>query len=153
MKNHRSYFLARHIADFLYTEIIDIISEQRMFSYFREPLVIPIPINKKRMQERGFNQTHIYTKFLSKKLQARYSPDILKRKPSPQKQALVHNKHARFENVKNCFYISQKNLSFVRGKDIIIVDDVMTTGATLNEAEKTLKRAGARNIIAITLAH
>lgn len=153
MKNYRSYFLAKHIGDHLYKNSISVIGEHHMFSYFTNPIVIPMPISKKRFRERGFNQTHIYTKQFAKRLGAEYHAHILKRKVSQHKQALIQNKQNRFENVKNCFYIITKKLPLIEGRDIIIVDDLITTGATLNEARKTLEKGGARKIIAITIAH
>ena len=65
----------------------------------------------------------------------------------------LHNRFRkrRLNNLKDCFFI--KNPGLVKGRNIIIFDDVVTTGATIKEARKTLKSAGAKKVIAFTLAH
>ena len=64
---------------------------------------------------------------------------------------ITSSKEKRFENVKNSFDI--KNPEKIKGKNVILFDDVLTSGATLNEAKKVLKKAGAKKIIFMVLAH
>jgi len=107
-------------------------------------LTIPLPLSSKRLRERGFNQSFLITwGFLGKKP----SGKILKRIVHTKPQTELSQKE-RWKNVKNAFLASKT----VKDKSILVIDDVMTTGATLNEAAKALKKEGARKVYVITLA-
>lgn len=120
-------------------------------------LILPIPLTKKRLRERGFNQSELIAKYLSDKINAkngrmsvRVALDVLYKIKDTPSQVSVKDKEERLLNLKNSFGV--KNPESAAGKKIIIVDDVTTTGATLKEAEKTLKEAGAKKIIAMVAA-
>jgi len=107
-------------------------------------LTIPLPLSLKRLRERGFNQSFLITwGFLGK----RPSEKILKRIVHTKPQAELSQKE-RWKNVKNAFLASD----VVKGKSILVIDDVMTTGATLNEAAKALKNKGANKVYVVALA-
>ena len=133
--------------------IIDYLSDQQELSYFKKPLVIPVPISMKRLGERGFNQTHLLAKYLAKNINSKYRKNIIKKHTTTKKQALIKNRIDRFNNVKNVFSVKKNKKHILQNKDIIIIDDLSTTGATLMEIKKVLKKSGARNIIAVTIAH
>lgn len=107
-------------------------------------LCIPIPLSLQRERERGFNQSLIllwgYKGFMR-------GSNKLVRIRDTQPQSKLDQK-GRFENVKNAF-ISLDNLE---GKKILLLDDIMTTGATLKEAAKALKKAGAKEVHLLVLA-
>lgn len=153
MKTHRSYFLSRSIGEQAFLCILDYIADQQSLSYFRKPIVIPIPIGKNRLSERGFNQNTLWGKKLAQKLNGTFNAHILKKSRTTKKQALISNRSERFRNVKNSFTIPKRQKRNIDQKDIILIDDLVTTGATLDEAKRVLKKAGARNIITLTLAH
>ncbi|MEI6529761.1 MAG: ComF family protein [Candidatus Falkowbacteria bacterium] len=118
-------------------------------------LIIPIPLSKKRLRWRGFNQAEIlarefctYYKILNNELFDCELNLDLKRQKHRSPQANL-NEAERLINIKSAFAWKGKNLS---GQNIILIDDVTTTGATLNEAAKTLRTAGANKVYALVLA-
>jgi len=113
-------------------------------------LIIPLPLTKARFKERGFNQAEI----LAINFCEEFSYQLflgLKRKGRKKHQAKLSEKQ-RLKNVSGQFFISEKDRVFLLGRDIILIDDVITTGATLNEAAKILKEAGAKEVFALVLA-
>lgn len=110
-------------------------------------LIVPVPLTKKRLTERGFNQSLLLAKALSDFTKIPLSYDtLLKVKETPHQTALTEMD--RMRSLKNAFVSSVS----VKGKSIAVVDDVMTTGATLNECAKALVNAGARNVFGIVAA-
>jgi predicted amidophosphoribosyltransferase len=87
---------------------------------------------------------------ISQKTNAISSTNNLKRIKATEKQAELKNINERINNVEKCFALNDPNE--VKGKNIIIVDDVFTTGSTISEAVKILKQAGAKKIIAFVFA-
>jgi competence protein ComFC len=112
-----------------------------------ESLIIPVPLSKKRLKWRGFNQAEILAKKISNKFNLDFSND-LKRIKYQKPQASLSEKERKI-NLINSFSWQGKNL---KNKKIILVDDVVTTGSTLNECAKTLKNAGARKIWGLVIA-
>ena len=112
-------------------------------------IVIPIPLHPSRERKRGFNQAHLLAEFTAGHFKLQLI-NGLKRIANNKPQVGLKDNETRVKNVLNCFEI--KNPELVRGKNIILVDDVFTSGATMNEAVRVLKTAGAKRIIALTLA-
>lgn len=111
-------------------------------------VIIPIPLGRGRARERGYNQSALIAKRLSKKLGWPYLDALARtRKTKPQTEL---NRAQRKENLKDAF-ISKFNFAKNR-RPIYILDDVITTGATLASASKALKKAGAQRVSAITIA-
>lgn len=112
-----------------------------------------IPIHKKRLAERGYNQAKIIAVELAKKLKVPCLP-LLKRTIHREKQALSKNAQERQKKAAKIF-ASQggKNNWPVKFPRIILVDDVVTTGATMNEAARILKEAGFAKVYGVALAH
>lgn len=107
--------------------------------------ILPVPIHKNRLRQRGFNQCDIIANIFSEKLNI----EIIKMKRIIDTQAQSGlNTEKRMENVKDAFFIDG-DLKF---KNIIIIDDIFTTGSTLNSIAKTLKDKGAKDILTITLS-
>lgn len=112
-------------------------------------VVIPLPLYKKRERERGFNQAKLLAESVVKQFNLELI-EPLKRIKNTKPQSQIKDPERRQSNVFNCFTI--KNPEAVKGKNIILVDDVFTSGATMNEAVKVLKQNGAKQIIALVLA-
>jgi ComF family protein len=112
-------------------------------------LVIPVPLHRARHRERGFNQSDVLAHGVSQATGVVFGKGILKRKKNTKDQTLL-NAQQRAENVKDAFQVKLPNS--VNDKRVILVDDVMTTGATLNECARMLSAAGARQVLAATLA-
>lgn len=116
----------------------------------KDALLVPVPLHKSRERERGFNQSFLITKILGEKLGIEVRRDVLKKikKTVPQMELL---REERLKNLADTFAFS--NSALVQGKTVILVDDVKTSGATLEEAARLLKQSGAKQIWAITVAH
>lgn len=109
--------------------------------------IIPVPLSKNALRERGFNQSLLMAKVISKKLKTPlYMDMLLKTKDTPQQVGL--NAKERRKNLKGAFKTSGK----INKLRLLLLDDVMTTGATARECSKTLMSAGAKEVIVITLA-
>lgn len=112
-------------------------------------VVMPVPLNLRRESERGFNQSELLAESFSS---AGYNVDVavLTRSRNTASQTYL-NKKEREANVAHAFVVTNK--SKVRGKNILLVDDVYTTGATMNAIALVLFEAGAKNVYGVTLAH
>jgi ComF family protein len=140
--------MARVFYDFLLNEL----SEVETWQNFTEPVVIPIPLSAEKLRERGYNQAERLAKELIKldggknfKLETNW----LKKVRSTDSQSHTRNRTERLKNLNGCFLASPE----VKGKNIILLDDVITTGATMKEARNTLRQAGAKKLICIAVAH
>ncbi len=157
--------IARLLAAALYDELLAFLEEYAPLRNFTDPLLIPIPLSKSRESERGFNQCKLLCKEM---LRLDSSPPILggagggsvgrnftlsfalHKTKDTLSQTKQDTRKKRLENLKDCFSAEQ---ALVQRRNIILIDDVATTGATLEEARRTLKTAGARHVIAFTVAH
>lgn len=114
----------------------------------RADWVVPVPLHPFRVWWRGFNQSELLARPISEKLGIRYGNGLLRRVRNDPKQVGLSGRR-RWENVRGAFAAS--NPAVVKGKTILLVDDVMTTGATLSECARVLKRAGAEKVYGLTL--
>ena len=117
-------------------------------------IIQPIPLSKIKYNERGFNQAYLISTFFQKIL---HFPiiDLLVRKKETSSQAQIKNKGGRYLNVRGAFAINpnRRDAKFcVSTKNIILIDDVVTTGSTIAEAAKILRKAGAKKVYVLALA-
>ena len=110
-------------------------------------LLTAVPLNEVRLKERGYNQSALIAQHLSEITRIPFNEAILKRVRNTPSQTKL-SRSQRQENVRNAFMA----IGEVEGKRILIVDDVVTTGSTLNECARTLKEAGARVVTAAAMA-
>jgi len=110
-------------------------------------LLIPVPLTKKRLRWRGFNQAEMLARELSAAFPYALRQDLKRQKYSRPQAGLSETERAL--NIKQAFFWSGDTLN---GRTIILLDDVITTGATLSEAARVLKEAGAARIYALVLA-
>lgn len=113
-------------------------------------LIVSVPASRQRKNKRGYNQCLLLAKEIAKILNIELHKDLLIRKKNASPQSLAKNKYERKKNVLNAFTVS--NSPVVKGKNILLVDDVVTTGATLNECAKVLKQCGANKVLCVTAA-
>ncbi len=154
LKYKGKFNLAGIFAEVLYGRIIEELSDLSVMENFREPILIPIPLAGKRRHERGFNQAELICKKLiklDKNKNFKLETDVLIKPHDTKHQAQVENRNERLKNIVGSFDI--KNPEKIKGRNIILIDDVTTTGATFNEARKILKKHGAKKIIAFAIAH
>lgn len=116
----------------------------------QEVLLIPIPLSRARERERGFNQVRVVCNALPDALAARVRTDVLVRTRHTRPQKLL-TRRERMANVRTAFALA--NADALEGAYVFLIDDVITTGATLDSAVRTLEAAGARvSAIALTRA-
>ena len=111
--------------------------------------VIAIPTTLGHRINRGYNQSALLAEPLAKRLDRRFLGRAVARTGQPKRQSSL-TEEERAENVKGTFKVREPSL--VRGRTILLVDDIMTTGSTLSECAKTLKAAGAWRVWSVTLA-
>lgn len=113
------------------------------------PTVVPIPLHMRKEHTRGFNQSALIAASFARAMRLPYAELLVKLTDNdPQAQTKTHA--ARFERMHGVFAVPRP--ADVRNKNIILIDDVSTSGATLSEAAQTLRSAGAKNILALVTA-
>jgi ComF family protein len=112
-------------------------------------LVVPVPLHRQRQRERGYDQADLIARPLSRQLGLPYRAVLLVRtRPRPNKQIL--SLEERWESVRGAF--ATRPGSQVDNLRVLLVDDVMTTGATLDACSRALRAAGAKSVIGLTVA-
>jgi competence protein ComFC len=112
-------------------------------------LLTCVPLHPKRLRERGYNQSEILCRELGKSTGMPVNTHIIKRIRNTEAQSLLAGKQ-RYSNVKDAFLVVDAGP--VIGKSVLLVDDIMTTGNTLNECARILKDAGAASVTAAVIA-
>lgn len=112
-------------------------------------LVVPIPIHRSRIPERGFNQAEELARRFCNRVGLPIATDVLIKKKKTRHQVNL-SMDERGINLQGAFAV--KNAAKLAGKRVLLIDDVFTTGATLNEAATTLRESGAKQVYAYTLA-
>lgn len=110
-------------------------------------MMIPTPLGRERIKQRGYNQVAMIAKPLAMALQVEYAPNELTRKKETRTQVGL-TKVERKKNVEGAFQAGAS----VKRKNIVVMDDVSTTGATLSSIAEALYQAGAENVYALTVA-
>ena len=118
--------------------------------YVSKPILVPIPLHKNRLLKRGYNHSELLAKGLSRRLNLKII-NILKRTKDTKSQFGLNLKK-RKENIKDAFTIDPNYLITQLPKNIFLVDDILTTGSTLLEAARILKKNGAKKVWGLTLA-
>jgi ComF family protein len=117
---------------------------------------IAVPLHPRRLRFRGFNQSELLAKTLVDTLAPSLDIPLLKnyliRTRYTKPQMKTHAREERFENLKNAFACASDDLSYIQGKSVWLIDDVSTTGTTLEECAHVLKNAGAKTVFGIVLA-
>ena len=140
----------------LHEEIIKIISTHSQDSPFDAPLLIPVPLSPQRKRQRTYNQTECLVEEIIKNTITTMGTIVVETgaslviKKNVSTQTSLSRKE-RQENLRNSFVVTHPEK--IAGRNIIIIDDVITTGATVTELSKVLREAGAKKIIALALAH
>lgn len=143
-------YLVGLLDDFWYFELDNFYSKYK--NYIDGKLIIPIPLHRQKFLRRGFNQAELIGLILNKlSSNSQISTNLLIRIKNNPSQ-VGKSGDDRYNNVKGIFLLDYRKLSKFWGCDVILIDDVYTTGATVMEAAKELKRHGFKNIDCLTLA-
>lgn len=124
-------------------------SARARFAVTAADCVIPVPITRFHLIDRGMFTVGCLAEQLAKRLDRRYLPKTIVRCKGPKRQSSLTEK-ARRENVLGTFAV--RHAERIRGRTVLLVDDVLTTGATLSECARCLKNAGVWRVWAVTLA-
>lgn len=124
---------------------------KRKFNLLEQnPVVLSVPLHPRRLNWRGFNQSELLASKLSQNLQLGFLPGVLKRIRNDIPQADLSEREERINNARGQFVINSEEE--ISGRNILLIDDVCTTGATLNECARVLKEAGATKVMALVVA-
>ena len=140
-KDYLSTLLVRLLNEFIY---------QYRIAFDPFDLIIPIPLHIMRLREREFNQAELLAHRIAEELSLTLSSTNLWRKYHRQAQMEL-SIDKRWKNIEGCFAL--RNPAEVKGKNVLLIDDVLTTGATCSEAASVLKGAGATSVFVLTLAN
>ena len=112
-------------------------------------IILPVPLHKKRFKERGYNQSKLISDILAQKLGVQTFEDVLVKIKNtlPQGKNLLHD---RRKAIKGAFFV--ENPDKIRGKNVLIFDDIYTTGNTANECKKIIEESGAKSVEILTIA-
>lgn len=113
-------------------------------------LIVPVPLSKKRLIERGFNQSSLLGKVLSAHTGWKFDEHSLIRTGDTPMHRAAMDRFAREATVKKAFSVVRPGL--IKGKDILLVDDLFTSGATASNCSKVMKKVGAERVVVLTLA-
>lgn len=154
LKYHHKRYLGEKLGQLLYEYLIEDIAELKMEVPGRSIYVIPVPISNKKTKLRGYNQALFIAKGFCSCVNDKtfeIKNNIILKKKETLPQAKITNRKRRLENIKGVFRI--KDETIVKGRTFIIIDDVTTTGGTIVEIMKLLKKAGAKKVMGFTVAH
>ena len=115
------------------------------------PLFVPVPLHAARLKSRGYNHAGLLAEELATRLGYSYVAQYLIRTKNTKPQYKL-KKEERAKNIQGAFDVHKKYAKNIKDKTIIVVDDITTSFATLSECAKVLKRAGALQVVGVTLA-
>ena len=124
-------------------------AERKLPPELAADLIVPVPLHRTRQKERGFNQVDLFGRPLARKLGLPYRPVLLKRERARPEKHLLHFEE-RWEAVRGAFVIREGGR--VDNLRILLLDDVMTSGATLDACSRALREAGAKSVAGLTIA-
>lgn len=164
LKYHYLKSATKYLAMIIYSDFYDFLKDKLSVNSSKEIMIIPIPISKKRLTERSYNQSEILIKDIILKikeleevdLEENIFTDLLIKNKHTIKFADTHSSYERETLIRDAFKINEKySKEFLENKIIIIFDDITTTGSTFYEARNTLMKTGARkeNIFGYAVAH
>lgn len=114
-------------------------------------MLVPVPIHRFRLLKRKYNQSALLVKALAEYTQSDVGYDILQRVKNRPPQASL-SRQKRLKNLAGAFRVNPKRKELIKARPIILIDDVMTTGTTINACAKILHKAGSGRVFSITLA-
>jgi len=115
-------------------------------------VIVPVPLHRWRLWARRYNQSAILAQRLSQLSGKGFDPFVLIRTRSTPSQGQMPSAKARVRNVRGAFKVPPGRISLIAGRRVLLVDDVLTTGATIQACARALKRAGAEKVLVLTIA-
>ncbi len=142
--------IAHEFGDYMSDTLISELEDSALYENMREIYLVPMPMSKERKKKRRENHAKTLAEAISKQTNFPIM-DCLHKTRDTKRQALIKNRTKRLLNVKNSMEL--KTEFDIKGKNIVLVDDIVTTGGTIQEARRVLLSHGARKIIALVVAH
>jgi ComF family protein len=112
----------------------------------------PVPLHPRRQRWRGFNQAELLGKILAAKMNWKFYPDLLVRHKYTMPQAKISDRKKRQTNIQGVFKVKPKSEFKISGRQIIVFDDIWTTGSTIRECGQVLKQKKASHVWGMTVA-
>lgn len=154
LKYHHMFNLGRTLGKLLYEGRIEEVADIRIYTEGQPICVIPVPMSPAKLSARGYNQAEIIAKgfvLRGEKDSLELKNNIVLKTIDTTPQARITNRNIRLRNIHNVFSI--KNQEQIKGRAVIVVDDVTTTGGTLTEIMKLLRKSGAKKVVGFAVAH
>jgi competence protein ComFC len=141
--------LRKLLGELFYEGIIQ--NEQFMKRVGDNSVFMPIPLHTEKMRKRGYNHAELLAGEIGDKMSKEVVDKIIRTRKT--KSQFLLKKEEREENVKNAFALPEEDIASIKNRKIFLIDDVVTTGSTLKEVAKILKKSGAKEVYGLTLAH
>lgn len=154
LKYYKKKHTAERLGQLLHEFLLEEIANMRSINSGQAFCIIPVPISNKKTRLRGYNQSYAIAKSFCEHSDDKIfelKNNIITKEVETLPQARLKNRQDRLKNIKGVFGI--KNKKEIKGRTIIIIDDVTTTGGTILEIMKILKQAGAKKVVGFTVAH
>lgn len=154
-KDIREYILKYKFNEksYMYKSFAKLMCEDKVFMQelsSKIDVIVSVPVHKKRFKVRGYNQSSLIAKEIAKLLKIDYHENVLIKDKNIVAQSSLE-KLDRVRNIKDAFALG-KNADLIKEKNVLLIDDVFTTGATVNECCRLLKKQGASYVIVATIA-
>lgn len=152
LKFEHKFAVVEDLSQILFDHLFEELAERAIFENDQKPILVPIPLSKKSTRTRGYNQSEIIARSLAEKSHDKLIVEnILEKTRETVTQHSIKNRGERLKNLRGVFAVKEN--SKIKGKNIILIDDITTTHGTLIEARRTLLASGARSAMAFTIAH
>ncbi len=152
LKFQGTFSIIENISQEIYDHLSHEVFERALFENITNVAVVPIPLSMKSLRTRGYNQARLVAEAVVEKSYGQLTVmDALYKPKETLTQHSIKNKSIRLKNLNGAYAV--RNGYSVHGRNIIIIDDITTTHATLIEARRVLKAAGARTVLGFTIAH
>jgi ComF family protein len=141
------YHAVTPLGDWFAARLVEVVAREP--ESLAADVVVPVPLHPARLRERGYNQAELIAHPLARRLNLSCRSELMVRvKPRPAKQKLT--RHERWESVRGAYAIRER--ARVDNLRVLLVDDVLTTGATLDSCARVLRKAGAARVVGLTVA-
>ena len=135
----------RYLVEFFAERMAQTLKDSGLFT--KDLLIVCVPMTSEKRLERGYNQAEEVAKRISRILSLEFDGEVLKKRKETSEQKYLDRKQ-RQENVETAFFVHKRAL--IKDRNLLLIDDIMTTGATGNACAKALKNAGADKVVFLT---